>query len=122
MGSDHHCAEEAPTHRVSVDGFWIDRYTVTNRDFTVFVKATGYRTVAERTADPADSLGVRSDMLQPASSVFVKPQGRVDLANPYLWWTYVHGANWRHPQGASSSVKRRPDHPVVHLAWHDIAA
>ena len=40
MGSDHHYAEEAPAHQVTVDGFWIDRYTVTNRDFAIFVKAT----------------------------------------------------------------------------------
>jgi len=122
MGSDHHYAEEAPAHRVTVDGFWIDQYTVTNRDFAVFVKATGHLTVAERTVDPADYPGVRPDMLQPASTVFVKPQRRVDLADPYLWWTYVPGANWRHPQGPSSSVKRRPDHPAVHLAWEDAAA
>ena len=107
---------------VSVDGFWIDRYTVTNRDFAMFVKATQHVTVAERAPDPADYPGARPEMLQPASTVFVKPQHRVDLGNPYLWWTYVPGANWRHPQGQSSSVKRRPDHPVVHLAWEDAAA
>jgi formylglycine-generating enzyme len=121
MGSNHHYAEEAPAHHVSVDGFWIDQYTVTNRDVAAFVKATGYVTVAERAVDPADYPGVRPDMLQPASTVFVKPQRRVDLADPYLWWTYVPGANWRHPQGPSSSVKRKPDHPAVHLAWADAA-
>jgi formylglycine-generating enzyme required for sulfatase activity len=26
MGSDHHYPEEAPAHRVSVDGFFMDRY------------------------------------------------------------------------------------------------
>ena len=25
MGSDRHYPEEAPVHRVTVDGFWIDR-------------------------------------------------------------------------------------------------
>ncbi len=42
IGSDHHYPEEAPCHRVSVDGFWIDRTPVTNRQFKAFVKATGY--------------------------------------------------------------------------------
>ena len=37
MGSDHHYPEEAPVHRVSVDGFWIDRTPVTNRQFKDFV-------------------------------------------------------------------------------------
>ena len=31
MGSDNHYPEEAPTHRVTVDDFWIDRTPVTNR-------------------------------------------------------------------------------------------
>ena len=31
MGSDSHYPEEAPAHRVTVDGFWIDRTPVTNR-------------------------------------------------------------------------------------------
>src|SRR5262245_56705995 len=30
MGSDRHYPEEAPVHRVTVDGFWIDRTPVTN--------------------------------------------------------------------------------------------
>ena len=41
MGSDKHYPEEAPAHRVTVDGFWMDRHPVTNRQFREFVK--GYR-------------------------------------------------------------------------------
>ena len=41
MGSDAHYKEEAPVHEVTVDGFWMDQYTVTNRDFRRFVEATG---------------------------------------------------------------------------------
>jgi formylglycine-generating enzyme required for sulfatase activity len=33
MGSDAHYPEEAPAHRVYVDGFWMDRYAVTNAEF-----------------------------------------------------------------------------------------
>jgi formylglycine-generating enzyme len=33
MGSDKHYPEEAPSHRVTVSGFWMDRTPVTNRDF-----------------------------------------------------------------------------------------
>ena len=44
MGSDRHYPEEAPVHRATVDGFWIDRTPVTNRQFRKFVNATGYVT------------------------------------------------------------------------------
>jgi|GEM_PF-3608849 len=42
MGSDHHYPEEAPSHRVSVDSFWIDEAPVTNAEFRRFVDATNY--------------------------------------------------------------------------------
>ena len=47
MGSDRHYPEEAPVHRVTVSGFWMDRTPVTNRRFREFVEATGYVTFAE---------------------------------------------------------------------------
>jgi formylglycine-generating enzyme required for sulfatase activity len=119
MGSDHHYPEEAPAHEVVVDGFWIDRHPVTNADF---VRKTGHVTVAERPADPADYPGARSELLVPASTVFRAPPHRVDLANHYNWWTYVPGADWRHPQGPASSIRKKPDHPVVHVAWADVDA
>jgi formylglycine-generating enzyme required for sulfatase activity len=37
MGSDAHYPEEAPAHRVWVDGFHIDRFPVTNARFRRFV-------------------------------------------------------------------------------------
>jgi formylglycine-generating enzyme required for sulfatase activity len=61
-------------------------------------------------------------MLIPASTVFRAPAHRVDLRDHYNWWTYVPGADWRHPQGPGTSVKKRPDHPVVHVAWDDVRA
>jgi len=122
MGSDHHYPEEAPAHRVSVDGFWIDQNTVTNRQFARFVARTGYVTVAERSPDPADYPGAKPELLVPASSVFRPPAVRVDLGDHYQWWIYVPGADWRHPQGPGSSIKERRDHPVVHVAWDDVEA
>jgi formylglycine-generating enzyme required for sulfatase activity len=122
MGSDHHYPEEAPAHVVSVDGFWMDRYAVTNRDFDRFVRATGHVTLAERPADPKLYPGARPELLVPSSVVFVKPHGRVDLRNHYNWWTYVPGADWRHPRGPQSSLEGLADHPVVHVAFEDAEA
>ena len=65
MGADHAYPEEAPVHEVTVDGFWIDEYAVTNRQFAGFVAATGYRTVAERPLNLADYPGALPEMLKP---------------------------------------------------------
>ena len=54
MGSDNAYPEEAPAHRVRVDGFWMDRFTVTNAEFERFVAATGYVTLAEKPANASD--------------------------------------------------------------------
>jgi formylglycine-generating enzyme required for sulfatase activity len=104
MGSDQHYPEEAPAHQVTVDGFWIDRTPVTNLAFRRFVEETGYVTFAERPANPADYPGAKPELLVPLSVVFQKPPGRVDMRNHYNWWSYVAGANWRHPRGPSSHL------------------
>ncbi|WP_255495543.1 formylglycine-generating enzyme family protein [Nocardia sp. GTS18] len=122
MGSDNHYPEEAPTHRVSVAGFFIDPHPVTNAEFARFVSRTRYVTVAERTPGAADYPDADPDKLVAGSSVFVKPGRPVRLDRPYQWWHWVPGANWRHPQGPGSSIKKRPDHPVVHIAWADVTA
>jgi formylglycine-generating enzyme len=122
MGSDDHYPEEAPAHPVTVGGFWVDRHTVTNHQFARFVAKTGYVTVAEQAPDPADYPGAKPELLVPASIVFRQPPHRVDLRNHYNWWTYVPGADWRHPQGPGSSIRKKPDHRVVHVAFQDVQA
>src|SRR5688572_10141421 len=122
MGSDEHYPEEAPAHPVNVDGFWMDRYTVTNTQFRRFVEATGHVTLAEREPNAADYPGAKPERLVPASTVFVASPGPVDLRHPYQWWIYVPGADWRHPEGPHSSLKDRAKHPVVHVAYQDALA
>lgn len=122
MGSDHHYPEEAPVHEVSVDGFWIDKYTVTNEQFRCFVEATAYVTVAERPLNPDDYPGALPELLVPGSVVFQQPPHRVDLHDSNTWWAYITGANWRHPEGPKSSLEGREEHPVVHVAYEDAEA
>jgi sulfatase modifying factor 1 len=122
MGSDHHYAEEAPAHRVSVDGFWIDRCVVTNRQFAAFARETGYVTVAERSADPADFPGAPPENLRAGSLVFARTRGPVDLRHLDQWWSWTPGASWRHPEGPASTPAGRMDHPVVHVAYDDARA
>jgi len=122
MGSDVHYPEEAPVHRVTVDGFWIDRYPVTNREFRRFVEATGYVTVAEIAPDPKDYPGALPHMLKPGSLVFTPPSHPVDLKDWRQWWRFELGANWRRPYGRGKPSRRLDEHPVVHIAFEDAAA
>ncbi|MET0953359.1 MAG: formylglycine-generating enzyme family protein [Aeromicrobium sp.] len=122
MGSGRHYPEEAPTHRVRVGAFSIDATEVTNADFASFVDATGYVTVAERELDPADYPGAPAENLEPGSMVFTPTRGPVDLRHLSQWWRWKPGASWRHPYGPKSSIDKRLDHPVVHVAHGDALA
>jgi sulfatase modifying factor 1 len=122
MGSDRHYPEEAPVHGVSVDGFWMDRTPVTNAAFRSFVQATGYVTFAEIAPDPKDYPGALPHMLKPASLVFTPPDHPVDLRFWAQWWSFLPGANWRHPYGPGSSLEGLDDHPVVHVAYQVVEA
>jgi formylglycine-generating enzyme len=122
MGSDHHYPEERPAHRARVDGFWIDRAPVTNRQFGRFVEETGYVTYAEIPPDPKDYPGALPHMLKAGSLVFTPPRHAVDLSDWGQWWRFRFGANWRRPYGAGSSIMGLDEHPVVHVAYRDAEA
>ena len=122
MGDDRGYPEAAPAHAVAVSGFWMAAHTVTNDQFADFVRATGYRTVAERPLDPALYPGAQPELLKPGSAVFFMPTGRADIRDVHSRWAYVPGANWRHPDGPDSTLEGRGREPVVHVAFEDAAA
>jgi formylglycine-generating enzyme required for sulfatase activity len=132
MGSTDPLArpDESPVHRVHVDGFWMDATEVTNAQFRSFIDATGYLTVAERAIDwevmksqaPAGTLKPPEEELLPGSLVFTPPDHQVALGDYSQWWVWTPGASWRHPEGPSSSINGREDHPVVHIAYEDALA
>lgn len=132
MGSTDPLArpDESPVHRVRVDGYWIDATEVTNDQFAAFVKATNYKTVAERPVNwdelkkqvPEGTPKPDDDKLQPGSLVFTPPKSPVDLRAYEQWWSWTHGADWRHPEGPSSNIDGKGNHPVVHIAYEDAVA
>jgi sulfatase modifying factor 1 len=89
MGSDDHYPEEAPAHRVSVDGFWIDQTPVTNRQFKDFVNATGHVTTAQILPDPKDYPGALPEMIYAGSLVFSPPPRVDDLRDWSQWWSFM---------------------------------
>lgn len=122
MGVNRFYPEEAPVHRVTVDGFWMDAHAVTNAQVAAFVQASGYRTLAERPLDPALYPGAQPHLLTPGSAVFFMPTGPVDMRELHSRCAYVPGANWRHPDGPASTIEGREQEPVVHVAFEDATA
>jgi formylglycine-generating enzyme len=121
-GGSEAMEDARPIHRVYVDGFWMDKTDVTNEQFARFVRATGYVTVAERKPRAADFPGVPLSKLVPGSLVFTPPAHPVSLDDYSQWWSYVPGANWRHPTGPKSNIRGRERYPVVQIAYEDAAA
>jgi formylglycine-generating enzyme required for sulfatase activity len=110
-----------PVHRVFVDGFLMDATEVTNAQFAAFVKATGYITVAERKPLKEEFPGAPDENLVAGSIVFT-PAPAGDLSDHYRWWSYVPGADWRHPSGPSSNLYGKEHYPVVQVCWEDAAS
>lgn len=111
-----------PIHRVYVDGFWMDAVVVTNAQFARFVDATHYVTIAEIAPTKEEFPTAPPENLVAGSAVFTPTSKPVPLNDHFQWWNYVHGANWRHPEGPQSDIKRRERYPVVQIAYADAAA
>jgi formylglycine-generating enzyme required for sulfatase activity len=132
MGSDNKDSkkDEKPTHKVFVNGFWMDATLVTNRQFKEFVEATGYITTAEKAPTleeimaqvPPGTPPPSPNLLVPASLVFKPSKGPVPLGSNRLWWEWKPGASWKHPLGPESTIEGIEDHPVVQISWFDAVA
>ena len=117
MGTDHNSGfpadREGPVRDVLLDPFYIDATAVSNSQFARFVKATSYRTEAETYGW---SFVFRS---------FVPPrvaQTVTQTPSETPWWWAVPAACWRSPEGVGSNIRRRMDHPVIHVSWNDALA
>jgi formylglycine-generating enzyme required for sulfatase activity len=135
MGTDNpheHFSDAGPAHEVSVRGFWMDKYELSNAKFAEFVKATNYVTIAERKPDRADVIAKKPPQnpdptdaeLMPGSLVFLPPNEPVGWRESSIefWWHWVPGACWKHPEGPASNLDGRENHPVVHVCWEDAVA
>ena len=81
MGENPQYPEEGPPRLVAIPGFWMDEHELTNAEFAEFVKATGYRTMAER--NPPVLPGSPPDMAKPGSAVFAAP-----TPQDQRWWRW----------------------------------
>lgn len=119
MGADEFYPEEGPVHERDVEPFEIDHHPVTNHEFSAFVSATGYATVAERDLDASDFPGTDAADLVRGALVFTPTAGPVDLSDWRQWWRWQPGAWWREPLGPGSTIDDRMQHPVVQVSFED---
>ena len=133
MGSTTGAPDEQPVHDVIIDGFYMDIHEVTNEQFQKFVDATGYVTTAEKMPEldaidpnsPLANVEIKPEFNVPGSICRRPVSSRDDLdpsIGAYSWWKYEPGADWKHPDGKGSSIKDKPNHPVVHVSWRDVVA
>lgn len=88
---------EYPQHKVRLKSWWLDKNLITVADYESFVKATNYKTQAERFGNA----GVFS---------FVEKG-----------WQMVSLATWHHPAGPNEPAAL-PNHPVTQVSWADAVA
>ncbi|MNO50730.1 Serine/threonine-protein kinase pkn1 [compost metagenome] len=104
---------ETVRRRVKLDTYYMDKYAVTNEQFTHFVEDTGYETDAEKYG---------------WSFVFhlfvhdVDSKEIVGIPQDTPWWVGVKGASWKYPEGRNSTISGRLNHPVAHVSWNDAKA
>lgn len=89
---------ETPPHEERVERLLVDKYEVTNRQFSRFVDETRYRTEAEELGH-----GMRWD---------VRTQK----------WKRAKNWDWRRPAGDRADFPTGPDFPAVQLTWEDAVA
>jgi formylglycine-generating enzyme len=104
------CDGEGPVRQVTLGGFHISKFAVSNAQFAEFAAKSGYRTEAER-------LGWSFVFRNHVAEVLRGP------AMPGVpWWVRVDGADWSHPEGPGTSLAGRDRYPVVHVSWNDALA
>ncbi|MEE9439299.1 MAG: formylglycine-generating enzyme family protein [Saprospiraceae bacterium] len=121
---------EYPNHEIELSSFYMDESEVTNKEFKKFIDETGYITIAERKIDwdemkkqlPPYTPRPHDSIMAPGALVFAGTTGPVSFNDPNIWWKWTIGASWQHPEGPKSDIKKKNNHPVVHIAWEDASA
>jgi sulfatase modifying factor 1 len=107
---------ESPVREVRLSPFFLDACAVTNRQFSEFIQASGYKTEAEQFG--------WSFVHHSQLSKFERKKLSAFRVAGLEWWYRVDGSDWRHPLGPRDDLETlgRLDHPVVHVTWNDAAA
>ncbi len=102
--------KEGPVKKIKVNSFLIDKYAVSNKEFSNFVNESNYISDAEK----LEWSYVFYQFINPKFSKEIL--GKAENAP---WWLAIQGANWKNPEGPGSSIQNRLNHPVIHISWND---
>jgi formylglycine-generating enzyme required for sulfatase activity len=87
--------DASPQRTIYLDEYQIDKTEVTNNQFELFVKQTGWATTAEENG--------YSYVIFKGNKAFSE----------------ISGANWRNPTGPGSSITGKGEFPVTQISWND---
>lgn len=112
IGDSQLLSDSDTSHKmVYVNEYYIDKYEVSNAQFDDFVQNTGYVTTAELFGNSFIFEGLLTQSQKQDYS-----NSRIKGA---IHWYKVNNTFWRQPEGISSTIIDRMDHPVVHVSWMD---
>ena len=117
MGTNEHFYPtdgEGPARKVWTDEYQISKYSVTNREFSIFVNETSYVTDAEKFGWSYVFCGFVDE-----ETVSKKKVGVAGVAS---WWVGIEGAFWFKPHGNEQTIESLLDHPVVQVSHNDALA
>ena len=123
MGSDKHYPEERPVHRVTVDGFWMDRYPVTNDALRAVRRGDRPRDVRRDPAQRRRTIPARCPTCCTPGRSFSSSRPARSIAAT----SRTGGTTSAAPTGAirtarGSSIDGLERHPVVHVTFADAEA
>lgn len=110
-------ADRRQAKEVMLQAFCIDKFEVTVAQFSEFVSATGYKTVAETGPAKEEYPNQDESFFVSGSAVFVFPTSTAKGG-----WQFIQDANWRNPRGDFTSIFEEEKHPVTHIAYRDAVA
>lgn len=111
MGNEKNTIErsqdEQPAVEKTIHSFYMDSTEVTIGEYARFVKATNYKTIAEKSG---------------SSLVFHYASTKDIGENKLPWWKEVKGVSWQKPFAEEKQNNQvQENFPAVHISWYDAA-
>jgi len=109
---------EIPSFKTTIEPFFLDEHPVTVAQFREFIKATNYKTEADKFGNSL--VWDKDSIIEDCSDKYHNPLNRT-LEPICQGWRIKEGANWEFPFGRDKP-KAIDNHPVTQVSWNDAVA